>query len=758
MKNEMICGAAAIAAVCGLAAAVSAGTAPAVTTDSSQLGDPVALVPTIEKRIVEVNQDSGPITVDGPQLGDAERVLAYSTEVAAPGSEWVRLEFGAVDLPGNLDDGSAAYIVITSATDGHFQILDSRSIGEWASTSAYFNGDSVFVDVYVMPGSAPARVEVTNVRGSIPSAAALSPDRPVVDGVATPESQCGPWDERTPNVDLRTARMQPIGCTGWTFNNRPNAMGSAGHCNPRSGDVMAFNPPLSTSSGAWQFPPPSMQYAVDGGSVRRTNGGVGNDWSIYGVFNNSTTGLNVMDAMLDSQPTVTGNAPAVNGQGIRITGFGSNSTPDPVPNEWDLAQKTHVGPYVQNSGTALRYAPDTSGGNSGSPVVDDSTGRIIGVHTHAGCSTSGGSNQGTSINNNNFRAALSGSQGIAQGIGPGVMWTIDGAASRPDRIGPDGTESVVVGLDADFTGAAPQAGSIRMMFDGGDGFVEIEPSASFGGVFNEFQFGAAACDTTARYYFTALDASGSQFSWPLGAPQVAFEVPVTGNDVLFSFDGNSNAGWSVNGNNTAGDWENGVPANAGKGAPWIDADGSGGAWMTGEGSVTDDVDGGETRLASPTMDITGATEPVLAFSYFHYASGNQDQFEVQVNDGGGWTTAFTANNSQGWTDVELAIDDFVNVNSQFRVRFISEDLGGSSVVESAVDAVQVVDRVCQAASQSCNPADLAVPFGFLDLSDVDAFITAFGNGDMSADFAAPFGVIDLSDVDAFIPLFAAGCP
>ncbi|MEM1186315.1 MAG: GC-type dockerin domain-anchored protein [Planctomycetota bacterium] len=58
----------------------------------------------------------------------------------------------------------------------------------------------------------------------------------------------------------------------------------------------------------------------------------------------------------------------------------------------------------------------------------------------------------------------------------------------------------------------------------------------------------------------------------------------------------------------------------------------------------------------------------------------------------------------------------------------------------------------------CNPADIAPPFGVLDLGDVDAFITAFLGGDLLADVAPPFGVLDLGDIDTFINSFFAGCP
>jgi hypothetical protein len=37
------------------------------------------------------------------------------------------------------------------------------------------------------------------------------------------------------------------------------------------------------------------------------------------------------------------------------------------------------------------------GGNSGSPVVHEETGLAIGIHTHGGCSNSGGANSGTKI-------------------------------------------------------------------------------------------------------------------------------------------------------------------------------------------------------------------------------------------------------------------------------------------------------------------------------------------------------------------------
>lgn len=56
------------------------------------------------------------------------------------------------------------------------------------------------------------------------------------------------------------------------------------------------------------------------------------------------------------------------------------------------------------------------------------------------------------------------------------------------------------------------------------------------------------------------------------------------------------------------------------------------------------------------------------------------------------------------------------------------------------------------------PADLAIPFGVLDLADIQAFVTAFLSSDTAADLAEPAGVFDLADLQAFIAAFAAGCP
>jgi hypothetical protein len=57
----------------------------------------------------------------------------------------------------------------------------------------------------------------------------------------------------------------------------------------------------------------------------------------------------------------------------------------------------------------------------------------------------------------------------------------------------------------------------------------------------------------------------------------------------------------------------------------------------------------------------------------------------------------------------------------------------------------------------CNPADIAEPFGVLDLADINAFIGGFLANDPISDLTGD-GIWDLGDINAFIGSFLAGCP
>ncbi|MFA0814030.1 carbohydrate-binding protein [Microbulbifer epialgicus] len=88
------------------------------------------------------------------------------------------------------------------------------------------------------------------------------------------------------------------------------------------------------------------------------------------------------------------------GNTIRITGHGNDSGSS---NE---IQQSQTGPLVSVSSTRVLYSVDTMGGNSGSPIIDEATGRAVGVHSHGGCSEISGANSGTRNTVGEFWTAL----------------------------------------------------------------------------------------------------------------------------------------------------------------------------------------------------------------------------------------------------------------------------------------------------------------------------------------------------------------
>jgi hypothetical protein len=88
----------------------------------------------------------------------------------------------------------------------------------------------------------------------------------------------------------------------------------------------------------------------------------------------------------------------------------------------------------------------------------------------------------------------------------------------------------------------------------------------------------------------------------------------------------------------------------------------------------------------------------------------------------------------------------------------ADQLGATSAVDFSLIAGDQFINLSDPVQDGCNAADLAEPFGVLDLSDITTFVGAFTTGDPAADLAEPFGVFDLADITAFVGAFTAGCP
>jgi hypothetical protein len=323
--------------------------------------------------------DSGPVVA-------TDSTVAISFPVDVGGAPWMQLVFSRVDLPGG------AILRVTSPRDGHVHQLDARSAAQWHNRSAYMNGDSLVVEVLADPGVGPLRVVLEQVVVGLPPPQATT---------------CGSTDDRVLSDDPRVARLLPSGCTGWLIDDCNNGFLSAGHCYSADATTAMFHTPLSTGGGTAQMSAPENQYPIDRESMQFQNSGVGSDWWYFGCFANSNTGLTPYQregAAFVLQDVTSLEAGAT----LRVTGHGSDSTPP----TWNFVQQTSTGPWTGLGSGSIDHQADTQGGNSGSPIIRESTGVAIGVHTHGGCGPTSGSNHGTRIGQASLQQALANPLGV----------------------------------------------------------------------------------------------------------------------------------------------------------------------------------------------------------------------------------------------------------------------------------------------------------------------------------------------------------
>jgi|GEM_PF-419490 len=612
------------------------------------------------------NTSTSPAAVGIPQV-------VWSTVVTIPKASWLRLEYQGVLLAGSDDRGSdGSFLRMTSVKDGGVQTQHLRHVGEWQDTSAYFNGDSVMVELLAHPGTGDNRLVLKTVQAG--------PSK-----VGDPDSICGANDDRTLSSDPRVARNQPTGCTSWMINDCNHCFLTAGHCAGTGLQVVQFNVPLSSSTGSLNQPPPSDQYAVDTASLQSNGGqGVGNDWAYFGVFDNSTTGLSPYAAQ-GSQAFDLVSPPAVSGQNIRITGNGSTSAP--VSPTWYLVQKTHSGPYFSLTGTAVRYTTDTTGGNSGSPVILDGTNQAIGIHTHGGCTSAGGSNAGTGANHTALQTALASPQGVCDC--PSVEFAFPNGL--PSLIDPGGTTT----LRVNTTGpVAVQPSTFRLNYSTGGAYQQVIPTVINNTTY-DVTFPSMSCGETATFYVSATGVDNSQYTSPSSAPASAYSCPVAQQLLTIrDYDFNTNPpGWSiVNTAITTGAWVRATPADPR--GPAQDFDGSGQCYVTGN-AANEDVDGGPTVLTTETIDLSNSSAAQVSFAIWYDTNGtNPMTISASNNGGASWATVETLTGTAGWETRTIDVGSLFANPGQFAMRFSATDNPNTFVTEAALDAFRVDDVDC----------------------------------------------------------------
>ena len=383
----------------------------------------VATMPTlaqepIEPLFVPVSVESGLVWGGDPGARPADemgRVAIYGHTIEVNGGAWMRVDFGSVELGEAPAGGPPTIVRLTSLRDGAEQRLEARHVEQWRHMSAFFNGGAVRVEILSDPMAEPSSITIDRVLVQPGYVLPLAP------GLG--DSICGTSDDRQLSDDPRVARGWSASgianCTAWIITDCMKCVLAAGHC---AFVQVHFNNPLSTPGGVPVMPHPDDQYAIDRTSEQEQASGVGQDWYYGGAFANPNTGLTPFEAQGDGFDLAT-SIPSVTGQAIRVTGHGVTSAPvDPT---WFRAQKTHTGPFVEFTGSSLRYAMDTTSGNSGSPVIDEASGEAIGIHTHGGCSADGGANAGTAVTYTALQNALAAPRGVCANPCPADL-TCDG--------------------------------------------------------------------------------------------------------------------------------------------------------------------------------------------------------------------------------------------------------------------------------------------------------------------------------------------
>jgi hypothetical protein len=302
--------------------------------------------------------------------------LGVSVPVEIRNARWIRVHFDEVVL------GEGSHLRITSVLDGEVQVLDAEALEMWSHGSAYFNGDTVVVDLIAGPNTRNV-VSIKKVAAEIGLAPAGNPGDCGI---------CGA-DDRFQTNELWSARIMPVGCTASLYC-QGSGFVTAGHClSGGSAQVIHFNVPNSSSTCATNVPPVDDQFPVLAGA-QFLNAGVGSDWGTFVVGVNGA-GQTPFARYGTFRPLASG--PSAAGAATNIWGYGVDRTC-----ARSQTQQNSFGTINAVNGSWYDMNNDVRGGNSGSGFLN-SAGQIIGVVSH--CAFNGCNNVSNRIDDAAFTAA-----------------------------------------------------------------------------------------------------------------------------------------------------------------------------------------------------------------------------------------------------------------------------------------------------------------------------------------------------------------
>jgi Secretion system C-terminal sorting domain/Thermolysin metallopeptidase, catalytic domain/Peptidase propeptide and YPEB domain len=259
----------------------------------------------------------------------------------------------------------------------------------------------------------------------------------------------------------------------------------------------------------------------------------------------------------------------------------------------------------------------------------------------------------------------------------------------------------------------------------GTNYTQVAPAYSAGQLsFNVTP--AAPAGSIVKYYFTSQDTCANNNSTPnfyppgsnqtLAYPNLPF-IALLGYNLIETDSFEITAGdwelFDINDNATTGIWTIDFPVgsfqNPASSSGMVQTNNdhtstnifagkcaiTGNALSVSAGIGDEDVDGGKTTLTSKFYDLTGLTDPT--FSYWRWYSNDQgatpktDFWKVQIsNDNITWQTIEnTLTPDHGWRRNAFRVLDYVTLTPFVQIRFIAEDANAGSLVEAAVDDVEL---------------------------------------------------------------------
>lgn len=330
--------------------------------------------------------------------------VVFEKEIEVPRAISLRLFFSSeTSLSG--DDAHATIVRLTSLQDGAQQHLKRSTLKQWGWSSSYFNGSRMRIELLAHPGTAPSRLRLSS---------AFAEERPTTPAVC---HSCGEAEVAL-SADKRVGRLVGLAsqetCTAWLFDaeqlalttTRNKGLLAVGHC-PAQERVLQFNVPLASSDGIPTHPKPEDQYMVDTESVQ-SNGAP--DFAYFGVFRNTETGKTPFETQGAFFSLLEKGEKVRLGEAIRITGFGGRTTTQPA--EWNHVLKTAQGELLSYSTNTIYTTTPVTIGNSGSPIVNESTGKAIGILSARSCSATATISLGPSILHPAIQNALLNPRGV----------------------------------------------------------------------------------------------------------------------------------------------------------------------------------------------------------------------------------------------------------------------------------------------------------------------------------------------------------